>query len=584
MATFVEKDIPMLRDLLQYDVNETPPAYLCLVMAVTHVLLIFDAIIFIPNVLGKTVGLPQDSLQFMTFSTIIIAAVFTYIQSLRKFGLGCGFILFSGSYSAFLLCSVDAVNMGGLPLLGTMSLLTVPIVFLYTYFIRFLRHIITPAVGGVVVLLIAVSLVPIGLDLWAGSYAPQVAATPLYAKLGIGICTILVLTVLMLFGNSTLKLWSPILAMVSGYMVAFLTGELNFSNTMQAPWIGLPPVQAWPGLEFNLSSVHLPLLTAFFMAMLASTIENTGNIMLVQQISRRDFRRVSYDSVQGGLYCDGLSKVTAGLLGTAVPSVYCDNLPLIEMTGVASRKVSQYGAIILAVLAFMPKVSGIILDMPGPVIGGFIIVIAALLFHAGVGLVGMTHLSNQHGLILGLSLTVGLVAESGTYFPGIIPDSFAPMFQNSVAMGGFTAFFLSSLAYLAPKKRVEGSYNTDLAELNKLQQLLKEGQKKLSLSLEELNVLSLCCEEMFCHMVEESDSDAQHKFSLRISRTEEGIFTEAVAGHKMDDINNFVVPKSFFSATAKELNQMGLILFSRYAKDVKHLEISGYSYISFWLR
>lgn len=573
----------MQRDLLQYDVNENPPTYVCIIMAITHVLLIFDAIIFIPNVLGKTVGLPQDSLQFMTFSTIIIAAIFTYIQSLRKFGLGCGFILFSGSYSAFLLCSVDAVNMGGLPLLGTMSLLTVPIVFLYTYFIRFLRHIITPAVGGVVVLLIAVSLVPIGLDLWAGSYSPQVAATPLYARLGIGLCTILVLTVLMLFGNSTLKLWSPILAMISGYVAAFFTGELDFSNTMQAAWIGLPPVQAWPGLDFNLSGLHLPLIVAFSMAMLASTIENTGNIMLVQQISKRDFSRVSYDSVQGGLYCDGLSKITAGLFGTAVPSVYCDNLPLIEMTGVASRKISQYGAFILAILAFMPKISGIILDMPGPVIGGFIIVIAALLFHAGVGLVTMTHLSNQHGLILGLSLTVGLIAESGTYFPGIIPESFAPMFKNSVAIGGFTAFILSTLAYLAPKKRVEGSFRTDPTELKKLQLLLEKGKEKLNLSRKEFNILSLCCEEVFCHMVEETKGDAQRKLSLRISKTEDGIFTEVVAGHKIDDINNFAVPNSFYCATAKELNSLGLILFSQYAKDVKHIEISGYSFISFQL-
>lgn len=573
----------MQRDQLQYDVNENPPTYVCIIMAITHVLLIFDAIIFIPNVLGKTVGLPQDSLQFMTFSTIIIAAIFTYIQSLRKFGLGCGFVLFSGSYSAFLLCSVDAVNMGGLPLLGTVSLLTVPIVFLYTYFIRFLRHIITPAVGGVVVLLIAVSLVPIGLDLWAGSYSPQVAATPLYARLGIGLCTILVLTVLMLFGNSTLKLWSPILAMISGYVAAFFTGELNFSNTMQAAWIGLPPIQAWPGLDFNLSGLHLPLIVAFSMAMLASTIENTGNIMLVQQISKRNFSRVSYDSVQGGLYCDGLSKITAGLFGTAVPSVYCDNLPLIEMTGVASRKISQYGAFILAILAFMPKISGIILDMPGPVIGGFIIVIAALLFHAGVGLVTMTHLSNQHGLILGLSLTVGLIAESGTYFPGIIPESFAPMFKNSVAIGGFTAFILSTLAYLAPKKRVEGSFRTDPTELKKLQLLLEKGKEKLNLSRKEFNILSLCCEEVFCHMVEETKGDAQRKLSLRISKTEDGIFTEVVAGHKIDDINNFAVPNSFYCATAKELNSLGLILFSQYAKDVKHIEISGYSFISFQL-
>jgi len=124
-------------------------------LAFMHVLLVFDAIIFIPNVLGKTSGIEPQTLAFITFCSIITSAVFTYLQSRTKFGIGAGFVMFTGSYSAFLLCSVDAVKMGGLPLLASMTLLTVPIVFLYTYFIRFFRHIVTPAVGGVVILLIA---------------------------------------------------------------------------------------------------------------------------------------------------------------------------------------------------------------------------------------------------------------------------------------------------------------------------------------------------------------------------------------------------------------------------------------------
>jgi len=40
-------------------------------------------------------------------------------------------------------------------------------------------------------------------------------------------------------------------------------------------------------------------------------------------------------------------------------------------------------------------------------------------------------------------------------------------------------------------------------------------------------------------------------------------------------------PESFYQATPDELSKLGLVLFSQYARDVKHLEISGYSYISF---
>ncbi len=547
-------------------------------LAFTHVLLIFDGIIFIPNVLGKTVNMSPDTLQFVTFGSIVVAALFTFLQSGRRFGIGAGFILFTGSYSAFLVCSIDAVNMGGIKLLAAMSLITVPIIFLYTFFIRFFRYIITPAVGGVVILLIAVSMVPIGLELWAGTGTMAEGET--MARLGVGGVTIAVLTLLMLFGATALKLWSPLLAMGCGYATSFFTGQLNFQNTANAAWIGLPPM-AWPGIETDINMLHVPLIMAFTMAMVASMIESTGDIMLVQQISKKNFRRVDYGKLQGGLYCDGLSKITAGLFGTAVPSIYCDNLPLIEMTGVAARRVGKWGAAILLALAFMPKVSGVILDMPGPVIGGFLIVIAALLFHAGIGLVTMTKLGNQHGIIIGLSLTVGLVAESGSFFPTVVPESMSPLLQNSVAMGGFTAFMLSTIAYIMPKKTIQGTFNAAVGDLPKIQEMLEAGRNKLKLSRGDLDKLSLCCEEVFCHMADSGVPDEERKVTVRISLTEEGCFTEMVSGHKMDDINNFATPDSLFHATPDDLKQLGLILFSQYARDAKHLEISGYSYISF---
>lgn len=569
----------MKRDTLKYAVDENPPAHVTLILALTHVLLIFDGILFIPNVLGKTTGIDSETLHFITFATILTSALSTFLQSRTRFGIGAGFILFSGSYSAFLLCTQDAVRLGGLPLMATMALLTVPIIFLYTFFLRFFRHIITPAVGGVVILLVAVSLVRIGLELWTGDQGLGLEENA--ARLGVGGATIVILSLCMLLGNTTLRLWSPILAMTCGYASAILTGQASFEHSAAAPWVGLPSFSAWPGLELHLSQVHIPLLLAFIMAMMASAIENTGNIMLVQQISARDFRRIAYDKVQSGLYCDGLSKIMAALLGTAAPSTYCDNLPLVEMTGTASRRIGMYGAGILLALAFMPKISGLVLDMPGPVIGGFLIVMAALLFHAGVGMVSMTRLNNQHGLILGLSLAVGLIAGSGGFFPDLVPPALAPLLQNSIAMGGFTAFLLSSAAHLMPKRGVSGVFKTNMAELPAMQMLLRDHRERLGMTQEEYGALSLCCEEIFCSMTDTCITDPERLLTLRVSRTEDGWFTEVICGHQMDDVNNFMVPDSFFKATAEELNQLGLILFSHFARDVKHIEISGYSYISF---
>ena len=569
----------MNEDRLRYDVDEEPPFHLAFVLACTHVLLIFDAIIFVPNILGKVTDVPHATLRFAAFGIILIAALFTFFQSWHKRGFGAGAILFTGSYSAFLACSIDAVNMGGMELLAWMSLLSVPVVFLYTYFIRFFRHIITPAVGGVVILLVAVSLIPLALDLWTGDAG--LARSVVSSRFMVGGLTVSVLVGLMLFGKGTVRMWSPLIGLGSGYVAAASVGLLKLEHAAHAPWIGLPEF-AWSGMDISFSGYHLPLFLAFCMAMLASVIENTGNLMLVQQVSTRDFRRVSYDRIQGGLYCDGLSKIVAALFGTAVPSVYCDNIPLIEMTGVSSARVGRIGALILLCLAFMPKVSGFVLDMPAPVIGGFLLVIAALLFQAGLGLVTMNSFGAQNGLILGISLTVGLVAESGTMFPELVPPGLAPMLQNSVAIGGFTAFILSTLAYIAPKKRLQGVFAAHADSFHALRDLIDNGQGKLGIADEKKFRLMLCCEEMFFYMVGKGENH-DRLLNIRITRMEEGIFTEAICGHQMDDINNFVMPDSLFRAGPEELDNLGLILFSKYARDVKHMDISGYSYISFYI-
>lgn len=572
----------MKRDGLRYDVNDVPTWGVCALMAVIHVLLIFDAIIFVPNVIGKSVTVAPDTLSFVTFGSILVAALCTWIQGRRPFGLGCGFILFSGSYSAFMVCSLDAVRMGGFATLATMALLTVPLVFLYTFFIRFFRHIITPAVGGVVVLLVGLSLVTIGMDIWSGGEATA-GAGEVRLRFLVGLATVVPLTLSMLFGGQRLKMWSPLVSLACGYAAASAAGMLHFEHTSQAAWIGLPPL-AWPGLELDITSAHLPLVFAFAMAMLASAVENTGNLMLVQQISRRDFTRVSYDRVQGGLYCDGLGKVAAGLLGTAVPSTYCDNLPLIEITGVASRRIGLLGAALLLVLAFLPKAGSFVLDMPAPVLGGMVVVFAALLLHAGVGLVTMNRLNNQSGIILGLALAAGLVAQGGTYFPGLTPSSMSSMLGNGVTVGGFTAFALSAVAWLLPKRSLSRAFPARAEAWEEMRAMLREGRDRLRVGDENLKILTLCCEEVFAHMTQEEGSNGDRRLSARLSRTEDGIFVEMICGYKMDDINNFATPQSLLDGRPEELRQLGLLLFSQYAEDVRHMEISGYSYISFFVR
>ena len=163
------KSILRKPDQILYAVDEKPHFGTVVLLGITHVLLIFDAVVFIPNILGKVTDTSPEQIRFMCFATILVSAVFSMIQVFKIGRFGTGFILFMGSYSAFLSCSIEAVNAGGLALAATMTIFTAPVVFIFSYFFKYLRHIVTPAVGGIVIILVGVNLVPIGIDLWHGN-------------------------------------------------------------------------------------------------------------------------------------------------------------------------------------------------------------------------------------------------------------------------------------------------------------------------------------------------------------------------------------------------------------------------------
>ncbi|WP_300669656.1 solute carrier family 23 protein [Desulfoluna sp.] len=564
---------------IRYDVNETPPLWMSILLGITHVALILDAIVFIPNMIGKTSNLPPEQIEYTTFASIIVAAICTLIQTIRVGRIGAGFVLFMGSYSAFLACSLDAVHMGGLPLMATMGILSAPVVLLYSYFLRYLRHIVTPAIGGVVVMLVAVALVPIGLTQWMGGNPalPSYGSTDACLTGGI---TIFTLTFLLLLGNNGIRLWTPIIGLAAGYLTAWHFDLLDLSHFNSAALFGLPRGE-WPGLTTDLKWEHAPLAASFLIASLVSAMEGTGNIMLVQQVSERNFHKIKYESIQGGLFCDGLGKILAGLSGTAPNATYCDNIPLMEMTGVSSRIIGICGAGLLGIIAFVPKIGGFILDMPSPVVGGMLVVISAMLFYSGISLVIASGLNFQKGMVLGLSLCAGILAESGTFFPDIIPSCLVPLLQNGVAVGGFTAFFLSTLIYLLPKSSIIFTLAPKEDNFPLLMKKLEKSVKKLKLSDTEYMRLQLACEETFLHMI--SLKDEAEELIVRIIREEDELFVEVISGEKFEDVDQVLRPARNLDASQEGLKKLGLIILQRTVKELRHVDISGYTYISFYI-
>jgi xanthine/uracil permease len=156
-------------DNILYSVNERPPLWLAFILGLQHIVVIYGEIVIFPLVVGRLANAPEAHIQFACFAAAIAASICTILQTLRIRNFGSGFAIFMGSSTAYLACSVEAVKLGGFPLLAPISILVAPLEAMFSFFLRFLRHIVTPVMGGIVLLLITISILPMSAREWAGS-------------------------------------------------------------------------------------------------------------------------------------------------------------------------------------------------------------------------------------------------------------------------------------------------------------------------------------------------------------------------------------------------------------------------------
>lgn len=88
--------------------------------------------------------------------------------------------------------------------------------------------------------------------------------------------------------------------------------------------------------------------------------------------------------LRGGVLADGLVSVIATALGSLPLTTFAQNNGVIQMTGVASRHVGKYIAVILVLLGLFPVVGRAFTTIPSPVLGGAMVLMFGLIAIAGV--------------------------------------------------------------------------------------------------------------------------------------------------------------------------------------------------------
>lgn len=430
---------------IRYAADERPPLALSAVVGLQTVVLILAGIALTPIIIARTAGVAPD---WLLFAALLVCGLMTIVQARPLWIFGCGYVLFMGSNSAYLGVSTDAIAAGGLPLMLTLIAVSGPAQILFSLRLGQLREIITPSVGGVVVMLIAVSIVPIAFGLMTRPI-PGVAMAGQQVSAAV---TFGAIVLMILFAGPRLRLWAPILGVALGTAVAAWWGMVDVGPLLAARWIGLPS-SPHPGLDFSFGPAFWALLPAFVLVTVVGGIETFGDGVAVQKASSRRPRPIDFRAVQGAINADGIGNTLSGLAGTVPNTVYSTSVAVVEITGVASRAVGLFGGAFLIVLAFLPKVAAALAAIPSPVAGAYIVVLLILLFSHGLRLATEDGMPFAEGFAVCTSFWIGVAVQNKLVFHDSLPIWFTTIFGNGTTAGGAAAILLMLLIRLGGGRR-----------------------------------------------------------------------------------------------------------------------------------
>ena len=443
---------------VRYEPNERPPGTLAFGMGAQQAVLCIAGVVLTPVIVIRAAGEGDPYLTWAVFAALLVSGLTTIMQAVRVGRIGAGYPLLMGTSGAFIAVCVTSLVEGGPGLLATLVTISALFQFLLSERLSLLRRIITPTVAGTVIMLIAVTVMPIIFGMLADvPEGTSPAAAPASA-----VTTFIVIAALALRATGAWRLWMPLIGLVAGCVVASFFGLYDVERVIEADWIGLP-TGGWPGFDLEFGAAFWGLLPAFVFVTLIGATETIGDSIAIQRVAWRKPRAVDFRAVQGAVAADGAGNLLSGLAGTVPNTTYSTSIAITELTGVAARSVGVWIGIVFAAAAFLPKVAALLLAIPSPVAAAYITVLLSLLFVLGMRMVVQGGVDYRKATIAGTAFWIGVGFQNQAIFADRLGEWWGSLLGNGMTAGGLAAIVLTLFMELTgPRsRRIETALGVD---------------------------------------------------------------------------------------------------------------------------
>lgn len=350
-----------------YGVYDKPPLKESLPLSIQHLFAMFSASILVPNIFGIN---PAVVLLFNGIGTLLFIL-------LTKGGSPA----YLGSSFAFIAPTLLLINtpgrgydyaLGGFVASG--AVLVAVAVVVYFFGTSWINVILPPASMGAVVALIGLELS--GTAAKMGGIVLEGEGTIEPNRVFIFVLTILVAVLGSTLFRGFLSVIPILIAIVVGYVAAYFMGLVDFTPVQEASILSVPEF-THPIFDWTAILIILP-------ATLVVVSEHIGHQLVTGQIIEKNL--LKDPGLHRSLAADGFSTMLSGCFGAVPTTTYGENIGVMAITRVYSTWVIGGTAVLSIALSFIGKVSGVIMAIPGEVMGGISFLLYGMIGVSGIRL------------------------------------------------------------------------------------------------------------------------------------------------------------------------------------------------------
>ncbi|EPB6162399.1 TPA: nucleobase:cation symporter-2 family protein [Streptococcus pyogenes] len=401
------------------------------VLGLQHVLSMYAGSILVPIMIAGALGYSARELTYLISTDIFMCGVATFLQLKLTKHTGVGLPVVLGcAFQSVAPLSIIGAQQGSSAMFGALIASGIYVILVAGIFSKIARF-FPPIVTGSVITVIGLSLVGVAMRNMGDNVKEPTAQSMMLSLL-----TIVIILLVQKFTKGFMKSISILIGLVAGTLVSAMMGLVDTTPVVEASWIHVPTPFYFGMPTFEITSIVMMCIIAT-----VSMVESTGVYLALSDLTND---QLDEKRLRNGYRSEGIAVFLGGLFNTFPYTGFSQNVGLVQISGIKTRRPIYYAAGILVVIGLLPKFGAMAQMIPSPVLGGAMLVLFGMVALQGMQMLNRVDFQkNEYNFIIAaVSISAGL-GFNGTNLFTSLPETAQMFLTNGIVIATLTSVVLN---------------------------------------------------------------------------------------------------------------------------------------------